>query len=80
MKRFALSLAVLLVAGLPAFSQSSPQQEEDPRPVHKVRTTLEFLRALGSGRIVEVMLIRSPRDIEEFRRTYAVNGEIVKVY
>ena len=54
MKRFTLSLAVLLVAGLPAFSQSSPQQEEDPRPVHKVRTTLEFLRALGSGRIVEV--------------------------
>lgn len=34
----------------------------------------------ASGRIVEVMLIRSPRDIEEFRRAYAVNGEIVKVY
>ncbi len=34
----------------------------------------------ASGRIVEVMLIRSPRDIEEFRRAYAVNGEIIKVY
>lgn len=34
----------------------------------------------ASGRIVEVMLIRSPKDLEEFRRTYAVNGEIVKVY
>ena len=49
MKGFALAFAALLLSALTAFSQ-----EEDSRPVYRVKSTLEFLQALGSDRIVEV--------------------------
>ena len=35
---------------------------------------------IHTGKIEEVMLIRSEADIREFKRMYGINGEIGKVY
>ena len=35
---------------------------------------------LNSGRFEEVVLIRSNKDLEDFRRTYDIEGEIDKIY
>ena len=35
---------------------------------------------LGSGRFEEVILIRSNRDLEDFKKTYGIEGEIDKIY
>ncbi len=35
---------------------------------------------LQSGRFEEVILLRSGRDLEDFRRTYGIEGEIEKIY
>ena len=35
---------------------------------------------LQSGRFEEVVLIRSNKDLEDFRSTYGINGEIDKIY
>ncbi len=32
------------------------------------------------GRVREIMLIRSEKDLEEFRRTYGIRGEIETIY
>ena len=65
MKGFALAFAALLLSALTAFSQ-----EEDARPVYRVKSTLEFLQALGSDRIVEVedsvTLVLSPALEDEY--------------
>ena len=37
-------------------------------------------REKASGRIIEIMLIRSPKDLEEFKRAYGLTGEIPRVY
>ena len=34
----------------------------------------------ATGHIEEIMLLRSPEDLETFRKTYGVTGEIRKVY
>ena len=33
-----------------------------------------------SGKFTEVMLIRSPADLEEFKQRYGISGEIEKIY
>ena len=33
-----------------------------------------------TGRFEEVMLIRSPADLEEFKQRYGISGEIEKIY
>lgn len=33
-----------------------------------------------TGRFEEVMLIRSPADLEEFKAKYGISGEIEKIY
>ena len=33
-----------------------------------------------TGRFEEVMLLRSPADLEEFREKYGISGEIEKIY
>ena len=38
------------------------------------------LKDLRTGQIEEVMLIKSPRDLEEFKAAYGIEGEIPKVY
>lgn len=35
---------------------------------------------LGSGTFEDVMLIRDSSDLDEFRTTYGITGEIEKVY
>ena len=35
---------------------------------------------LQSGRFEEVVLIQSNKDLEDFRSTYGINGEIDKIY
>ncbi len=35
---------------------------------------------LQDGTFEEVMLIRKPEDLEEFKRMYGISGEIEKVY
>lgn len=37
-------------------------------------------RERQTGRFQEVMLLREARDLEEFRRTYGVDGTINKIY
>ncbi len=37
-------------------------------------------RDIHSGKFEEVMLIRRPKDLDEFRRTYGIKGEIEKFY
>ena len=37
-------------------------------------------RENGSGQFHEVMVLRDPRDLEEFRRIYGVSGEIRTIY
>ena len=34
----------------------------------------------ATGRIEEVMLLRTPEDLESFRRQYCITGEIEKIY
>lgn len=33
-----------------------------------------------TGRFEEVMLLRSPGDLEQFRQQYGISGEIEKIY
>ncbi len=33
-----------------------------------------------TGRFEEVMLLRSPADLEEFKEKYGISGEIEKIY
>jgi hypothetical protein len=35
---------------------------------------------LEHGRFEEVILIRNDKDLEDFRRTYGIEGEIEKIY
>ncbi len=35
---------------------------------------------LKTGDFLEITLIRSPRDLDEFRETYGITGEIEKIY
>lgn len=35
---------------------------------------------LNSGRFEEVVLIRSNKDLEDFKKTYCIEGEIDKIY
>lgn len=71
------------------FSKKRPEtreyDRENQRPVVRVsictgERTAGF-RDLRTGRISEVMLIRGPGDLEEFRRLYGLGpGEIEEVY
>lgn len=38
------------------------------------------MRERASGRMREIMLIRDAEDLERFRRSYGVTGEIRRVY
>ena len=38
------------------------------------------MRNKGTGRIREIMLIRSERDLEDFRRNYNISGGIETIY
>ena len=38
------------------------------------------MRERETGKLREIMLIRSEADLESFRRTYGVSGEIRRVY
>lgn len=35
---------------------------------------------IRTGRIEEIMLIKKPADIEDFKKMYGINGDIEKVY
>ncbi len=35
---------------------------------------------IATGRFREVMLIRTPEDLEEFRNTYGIEGQIETIY
>lgn len=35
---------------------------------------------LRTGRFEEIMLIRTEKDLEQFRREYKISGEIEKIY
>ena len=37
-------------------------------------------RDVQTGRVEEVMLIRSPGDLEDFKAKYGISGEIEKIY
>ena len=37
-------------------------------------------REIATGKFREVMLIRSPDDLETFRRQYGIDGEIETIY
>ena len=37
-------------------------------------------REKGTGRLEEVMLLRSPRDLEDFRARYGITEEIERIY
>ena len=38
------------------------------------------LRERESGKLLELMLLRTPEDLEAFRRQYGVTGEIPNIY
>lgn len=35
---------------------------------------------IHTGKVEEIMLIKNPADIESFRKTYGIDGEIAKEY
>ena len=34
----------------------------------------------ATGRMEEIMLLRGPEDLEKFKKTYGITGEIRKIY
>jgi hypothetical protein len=38
------------------------------------------MRERESGKLLELMLLRTPEDLEAFRRQYGVTGEIPNIY
>ena len=34
----------------------------------------------ANGRMEEIMLLRDPEDLEQFKKTYGITGEIRKIY
>ncbi len=37
-------------------------------------------REKATGRFVDVVLLKSPQDLEDFRQQYGIEGEIEKIY
>ena len=35
---------------------------------------------IKTGKFEDIMLVRSPRDLETFKETYEITGEITKIY
>ena len=67
--------------------KKAPRESYDPerwKPVIRKsictgEETAGFLEA-GTGQFQDVMLIRSPKDLDEFREQYGIAGEIGTIY
>ena len=62
----------------------APYPAEDYEPVIRCSICtgeqVACMRERASGRMREIMLIRDAEDLERFRRSYGVTGEIRRVY
>lgn len=69
------------------------RKRSEPKPQYDPNAFVPVIRAsictgektagfseLQTGKFREVMLIRTPKDLEEFRKKYGITGEIRTVY
>lgn len=58
--------------------------QENKKPVIKASICngeqVAGFKDIHTGRIEEIMLIKKPADLEDFKKMYGINGEIEKEY